>query len=124
MEELLRKWAEIEPNRCQFVFDGEQIEVLMSDGEWCWVWAKREYGGAFVPSTTTAYMHIQAAVQAAIEARGWGMNVGHGYEVAEWTASVWHRDTPHGILDTHVARKDNAAEALLEAYVKAIVAIT
>lgn len=110
MTELLKRWAQHEPERCSF------------DGDTCRLnWRLDEPG-----DTTQAEMHVAmtlAAVIEAIEARGWRLTLVHNpwrEERPKWGA--WLSRYEEG--DLALARRDHEAdtpaEAVLSAYVAAL----
>lgn len=95
MKELLRRWSELEPNRC-----GKPGDVWQVMRE---TWCSAEWFGGF------DYDRIQGAVQGAIEARGWQWEL-HGSKA--YSEAV----VKHVSIDMKIKNADSPAEALLSAY--------
>jgi hypothetical protein len=115
METLLRRWAELEPERVMFSDDIQYARVLI--GEY---WACLSHWSRW-PNAIDHPWHIQIAVQEAIERRGWGWEIVYDqiqrlYQAtlcddrSKWLGSSEWDDTP--------------AAALLTAYLSAIEALT
>ena len=123
MEELLKRWAAVEPERCQVdveyyigdrIMRGFHVELTLPGGKYNG--EHFEHGGAawYAP-------HIQAAVQEAIEARGWIYQQSIASDCAEmgkyYASCGWDCGMEERYADTQ-------AEALLSAYLQAIEATT
>lgn len=107
MRELLKRWAELEPELCKYLKDGVALPI---NGEWVFIYTTPFDGNMF----------IQWKVQQAIEARGWVFHltpvhwrVGNFYEVIIVTPG---RDGS--------SESENITEALLSAYLKALDGVT
>ncbi len=131
--DLLAKWAEVERERCrlEFVFGRQAYQMrLAADGDWWWIVDEERdqalrllYGG--MDAAPLAAL-LQAAVQEAVEAHGWGWRL---YRCAEqgsgnprYHATV-DRDLPtrRGGTDTAGRASDvTAGGALLTAYLEAL----
>lgn len=109
MKELLQRWAQLEPDRCEIL---KGIVVILRDREPLCAGEEYAYSDSSFADT------IQGAVQEAIEARGW-----------DWKISS-HR--PGGILWAYLATiieedgerdpnlNGSPSKSLLGAYLKAI----
>ena len=109
MTELLRKWAQHEPERCSF--DGDTCRLA---------WRLDEPG-----DTTKAEMNnamTLAAVIEAIEARGWDCRLTSSQRRAgEWHAIVWRHGEPQPTFRPSLdGFAPTPAAALLTAYVAAL----
>lgn len=103
IRELLARWAEVEPGRC---------EKLQIDGSTVWATAggtKQVYNPDELSQVDLAW--IQWATQAAIIERGWYVQVRYIPRQKQWLASVGF---------TYDQEGDGPAEAILSAYLKEI----
>lgn len=100
MNELLKRWAELEPTLCEISKDGV---CLFTNDEWVFIYT--------LPFD--ADMFIQYAVQQAIVARGWrfGIQLYSGFQV--WVAAPNSRYC-------WATNADNLTTALLAAYVQVL----
>ena len=105
LETLLREWAAIEPERCEWNSDGqERFAVAVAD-----VWFPvTEFTDAFVKIPV-----VQYAIQEAIEARGWSWC--SGYKVTK-IYDLEH----YGRVMGKETEGTTPAEALLAAYIQAL----
>ena len=67
LKELLKRWSELEPQRCDLIDDGNYWSVIAKDGH-RWRLDKRN----LIENWPTEHAKLQFAVQEAIKARGWG----------------------------------------------------
>lgn len=112
MEELLKRWAELEPHICYIktVADDDGIYddiYIVSDGR-----SLSISGDNDNHLTSDAPKHIQYAVQQAIEARGWLYQQHSVPRLNSYSATVGDTD--------YWVEENNVAAALLSAYIKAI----
>lgn len=122
---LLERWAFLDPKWCRteewhgntssiFV---RNTELLNNDHIAVYSAGFAVFHGAnednFHPSRNWVNMHVQWATQSSIEERGWEMSI--SLSDGRWTASVVA--SPQAV---HEESGDNAAEALLKAYVQAL----
>lgn len=112
MEELLKRWAELEPARCR-------IELLES--VWC-CGMDRFLIGAEIDA-----VFVQCAVQEAIEARGLFWSVGQRRSGKTWLVHyvALVADDPAELRTklSHGGISDTPAAALLTAYIAALEAL-
>lgn len=110
--EMLRKWADIEPDQCQLT--GFNIFTIAGKG----ICADFTYSqsGTYIYERELVYAWIQWAVQQAIEARKLSFEIKRdcwpvepSYEATIWTAKV-----------DGFNKSDNPAEVLLSAYLMAL----
>jgi hypothetical protein len=109
MKELLERWAKLEPTRCEGVYRGEGVfSVYVHLGR-----EERVYRIVhdLVESANAANSWLQAAVQEAIEARGW---MGDLEFTAGRAGAVVFTPEPFTATGT------TAAEVLLGAYLTAL----
>jgi hypothetical protein len=119
MIELLKKWAEIEPERCRYRTYGDEFLVSVRGD-----FLPLEY--AELSADLPREVIVQAAVQEAIEARGWRWML-RGTDLLPDTP-ITHSATVYGELDgSKVGRQemsqefgDAAAKAILAAYLTAL----
>lgn len=107
MGELLKRWAELEPERCKHeVLAGNNwISVWLN--EWTIVYSDSPFASI---GENGQEMRIQWAVQEAITSRGWPLGLEWD---GEWLAKVKNNLCSHDDLN-------NPAAALLGAYLKAL----
>lgn len=116
MTELLKRWAELEPQRCRPkpVGDPAPGPHIVAAGTW---WS----AGAF-PDISPALVLV--AVIEAIEARGWTCSLTHNLvQPGTWRAIVWASTAPLPGTRTYRpsrASDANPAAALLGAYLAAL----
>jgi hypothetical protein len=114
MKELLERWAKLEPTRCEGVYRGEGVfSVYVHLGR-----EERVYRIVhdLVESANAANSWLQAAVQEAIEARGWEWRLSR--IVGMYRALVDPmRESLHDHPGYHAG---TPAEALLSAYLTAL----
>ena len=113
MKELLKQWAELEPDRCKWVPNE------YNEKKWdCW-FILGQYIHSSFESKELDFVEegwlgvIQYAVQHVIEAHGWQWEL-HGSRAYQ-SAVVKHSGITMKIKDA-----DTCAEALLSAYIKAL----
>jgi hypothetical protein len=108
MEELLKRWAELEPKWCEFELPIGRFYVHynLNNGH---------YGNIYNLDDPTL-AHIQRAIQNAIEARGWDMTLERRNTMGGW---AWFADT----ATSGITIMNTPAEALLSAYIKALEAV-
>jgi hypothetical protein len=105
MTELLKRWSELEPERCEYQEETEYYHV-MRNGRW----AKATI------IATLDYDRIQGAVQEAINVHEWPWSVDcKSVEDEEYTASIIG-----GSFYAEEGSNDTPAAALLSAYLKAL----
>lgn len=102
MRELLKRWAELEPDRCHLKKNIDGFTI--NSGKW---WDLLFTGN--LPSED-GLMKVQYAVQQAIIARGWLLDL-------DWDGTRWEAWVNSGWADRS---PNSAAEALLSAYLDAI----
>lgn len=106
MRKLLEKWATLEPALCRLSSLKPEDFELLNDPKGRW----------WTIITEDSLMHIQAAVQDAIIARGWGFEMQFNTDWQNRTEVM----VRYGVNWASSEPTDNPAEALLTAYLAAI----
>lgn len=108
IENLLKEWAELEPDRCKKLTQDEAdyFKVLRYD-VLGWVGPRLGDGGFYLDT-------IQGATQQALEASGFDCNLRYRHNQKQWKAEVFSADKLYCMYNKV------SAEALLSAYLKAL----
>jgi hypothetical protein len=119
MKELLERWAALEPERVKRRWDG-CLGVAYDDGGLVLEERPGTYGSPEFHKFAGIY--VQAAVQEAIEARGWNWEAARKgkWPDGAWmhTGHVWHPFSARP--DEFGYSRQSPAEALLSAYLTAV----
>jgi hypothetical protein len=110
IRELLRRWVEMEPERCKREDwpDGERILISTPYG-WQLVMDDEE-PTTFYPDKERAEIYIQYVAQLAITARGWAFDIRYK---KQWDVLI-----DGGKFQGFATGKETVTEALLEAYLE------
>jgi hypothetical protein len=121
MIELLKRWSELEPERCRGTYVQGTFIVFIND-RWC----------SARPDDDLGLIAVQCVVQIAIEARGWEWEIGgrksqepmsQADEKIYKVANIWPFEYTLGKMASSDKWELTAAEALLSAYIKALEAV-
>lgn len=111
--QILQRWSEREPGRCKF--EKGEWKVCIQEGNWTSIRYIVRLSGDGAEFKEAA-AKLQAAVQAAIEEKGWWWSLQHRCWGRKWLAAV----NEQNIRPAEGQSKATAAEALLSVYLDAL----